>query len=179
MSFSSKILTLLSLSASIAFSMFSNLITTIASSVLLLTNAYKYSRLMPFSSNTDNVEFNQLGSSGTARIITSFSFTIKPSFSRASIAFSLSETINLKIPYLLVSAIERARILMFDLPNVSIAFLILPSLFSTKIEICFTAMLSPLKVPFIDYANSFTFTSWKCFRFTNSYVYPNSCLRSD
>ena len=94
---------------------------------------------MPFSSNTAKVEFNPLGSSGTAKMITSFSFTIKPSFSRASIAFSLSETINLKIPYFVVSAIESARMLMFDLPKVSIAFLILPSLFSTKIDICFTA----------------------------------------
>ena len=78
---------------------------------------------MPFSSNTAKVEFNPLGSSGTARMITSFSFTIKPSFSSASIAFSLSETINLKIPYFVVSAIESARMLMSDLPNVSIAFL--------------------------------------------------------
>ena len=125
--------------------MFSNLITTIASSVLLLTNAYKYSKLIPFSSKTANVEFNPLGSSGTAKMITSFSLTIKPSFSSASIAFSLSETINLKIPYFVVSAIESARILILFLANVSIAFLILPSLFSTKIETCFIAILSPIQ----------------------------------
>ena len=76
---------------------------------------------MPFSSKTANVEFNPLGSSGTAKIITSFSFTINPSLSSASIAFLLSETINLKIPYFVVSAIERARILMFSCPNVLIA----------------------------------------------------------
>lgn len=68
------------------------------------------------------MEFNPLGSSGTDRTITSFSFTMKLSFSSASIAFSLSDTINLKIPYFVVSAIERARMLMFSLANVSIAF---------------------------------------------------------
>ena len=144
MSSASKILTSLFSNASKAFSMFSNLITKIASSDLVLTNAYKYSKLIPFSSKTANVEFNPLGLSGTAKMITSFSFTIKPSFSRASIAFSLSETINLKIPYLVVSAIERARILIFYSANVLIAFLILPCLFSMEIEICFTAMLPPI-----------------------------------
>ena len=69
---------------------------------------------MPFSSNIANVVFNPLGSSGTATIITSSSLTINPSFSNASIAFSLSETINLKIPYLVVSAIESARMFMFS-----------------------------------------------------------------
>ena len=61
---------------------------------------------MPFSSKTANVEFNPLGSSGTAKIITSFSFTINPSLSRASIDFLLSEIINLKIPYFVLSAID-------------------------------------------------------------------------
>jgi hypothetical protein len=69
-------------------------------------------------------------------------------FFRASIAFSLSETINLKIPYFVVSAIDNARMLMFSFANVSIAFLILPSLFSTKIEICLTAILSPIQNSF-------------------------------
>ena len=124
MSSASSILMLLSFKASTAFSIFSSLITTIASSVLLLTKAYKYSRLMPFSSKTARVEFNPFGLSGTAKMMTSFSFTINPSFSRAAIAFSLSDTINLKIPYFVVSAIDNARMLMFSFANVSIAFLI-------------------------------------------------------
>ena len=70
MSLLSNILILKSFKASIAFSIFSNRITTMASSVLLLTNAYKYSRLIFFSSKMANVEFNPLGSSGIAKIIT-------------------------------------------------------------------------------------------------------------
>ena len=62
------------------------------------------------SSNIANVEFNPFGLSGTAITITSLSFTINPSSSSDFIAFSLSDTINLKIPYFVVSPTDNARI---------------------------------------------------------------------
>ena len=94
-----------------------------------------YSRLISASSKSANVEFSPFGLSGTVVTITLLSFTMNPSSSSAFIAFSVSDTINLRIPYFVVSATDNARMFILAFDNVSIAFLILPSLFSINTEI--------------------------------------------
>ena len=93
-------------------------------------------------SKISSIVLSPLGSSLTPTTITSVSLTVNFSALSASIAVSLSETINLKIPYLELSAMERALILTPACDIALTAFFNFPSLFSRNTESCFTLILS-------------------------------------